>query len=300
MNILITGAWQCCKEQLDVVRSYGHTVISLSEEASQLPCPADRIEGVICNGLFLYHPIDEFKNLRYIQLTSAGYDRVPIKEIERRGITIHNARGVYSIPMAEMALCGVLNLYKQMEYFYEKKKSCLWEKRRDLAELNGKTVCIVGCGSVGSECAKRFTAFGCKVFGIDLRPHEAIEYSTIYDLSELDRVLPLSDVIVLTLPLTDQTKHLINMDRLIHLKRGAILVNIARGAIIDEHAMIEALSTRPLGAVLDVFEEEPLAPDSPLWQMKNVVLTPHSSFIGDGNKERLNDIILKNLELYSE
>lgn len=112
--------------------------------------------------------IEKFKNLRYIQLTSAGYDRVPLDYVKEHQIEIHNARGVYSIPMAEFAISGVLQLYKQARFFDNNQKNHQWIKHRGLLELNEKTVCIVGCGSVGTECAKHFAAFGCQVVGIDL------------------------------------------------------------------------------------------------------------------------------------
>ena len=130
MNLLITGTWTDAKEHIAEIESMGHQVIFLQQEKEKLPCTYEWVEGVICNGLFLYHPISRFVNLRYIQLTSAGYDRVPMKEIEKRHIEIHNARGVYSIPMAEFAIAGVLDLYKDMARFREQQKRHEWTKNR--------------------------------------------------------------------------------------------------------------------------------------------------------------------------
>lgn len=267
----------------------------MQQEKEGLPCDAEWIEGVICNGLFLYHKIEEFKNLRYIQLTSAGFDRIPMDYVEEHGIEIHNARGVYSIPMAEFAIAGVLQIYKQSRFFYENQRKHKWEKHRGLLELSGKNVCIVGCGSVGTECAKRFKAFGCEIIGIDLFPRKDAFYDQMLGLDKFEEVLPYADVVVLTLPLTDETKHLVDGDMMTHLKDGAVLVNIARGAIIDTNALIKSLG-RLGGAVLDVFEEEPLNEYNPLWRMDNVILTPHNSFVGSGNDPRLSKLIIKNLE----
>ena len=114
MNLLITGAWTDAQEHIAEIEALGHQVRFLQQEKEQLPCTYEWVEGVICNGIFLHHSISRFVNLRYIQLTSAGYDRVPMDEVERRHIEIHNARGVYSIPMAEFALTGVLDIYKNM------------------------------------------------------------------------------------------------------------------------------------------------------------------------------------------
>ncbi len=295
MNLLVTGVWAGAKEHLHELEEMGHRVMFLQYEKDELPCPYSWVEGVICNGLFLTHPIERFTNLRYIQLTSAGFDRVDMDYVKAHEIEIHNARGVYSIPMAEFAVCGVLQLYKQAAFFRENQKQHLWEKHRGLLELAGKMVCIVGCGSVGNECAKRFAAFDCKVIGVDLFPREDSLYSEILPLSELDNALKKADIVVLTLPLTEQTKHLMDDSKLSLMKDGATLVNIARGAIVDTEALLKHID-RFCGAVLDVFEEEPLDKTSPLWDKQNILLTPHNSFVGEGNGDRLNANILSNLQ----
>lgn len=127
MKLLITGAWQATSEQLNKIESMGHSVVFMQDEKAQLPCNYNDVEGVICNGLFLHHSIERFISLRYIQLTSVGFDRVPMDYIQARGIEIHNARGVYSMPMAEFAISGVLQLYKQSRFFYENQKKCVWK-----------------------------------------------------------------------------------------------------------------------------------------------------------------------------
>ena len=297
MNLLVTGAWIGAQEHIPAIEAMGHRVVFLQWEKEALPCDAAWVEGVICNSLFLHHPIGEFPNLRYIQLISAGLDRVDLGYVEAHGIELHNARGVYSVPMAEFAVGGVLQLYKQAKTFYENQKARIWEKHRDLPELFGKTVTVLGCGSVGTECAKRFRAFGCRVLGVDLYPRQDENYDEMQPLSGLDRVLSETDVLVLTVPLTDETRGLIGADRLAEIKPGAVLVNIARGPVVDETAVIDALqSGRLSGAVLDVFEAEPLPADSPLWAMDNVVLTPHNSFAGEGNGARMKALIFANLK----
>ena len=294
MNLLVTGAWSDGKNCITELETMGHTVVFMQYEKDELPCSYEWVEGVVCNGLFLSHPIEKFTNLRYIQLTSAGFDRVDMDYVKAHGIEIHNARGVYSIPMAEFALSGVLQLYKQAAFFRENQKRHLWEKHRGLLELAGKKVLIVGCGSVGNECAKRFAAFGCEVTGVDLYPREDSLYSKILPLDKLDDMLITADIVVLTLPLSEQTRHLMNDNKLSLLKDGAVLVNIARGAIVDTEALIKHID-RLGGAVLDVFEEEPLIDNSPLWDKPNVILTPHNSFVGDNVNNRLKNLILNNL-----
>ena len=294
MNLLVTGAWSDGKNCITELEAKGHNVLLMHYEKDELPCSYEWVEGVVCNGLFLSHPIGKFTNLRYIQLTSAGFDRVDMDYVKAHGIEIHNARGVYSIPMAEFALSGVLQLYKQAAFFRENQKRHLWEKHRGLLELAGKKVLIVGCGSVGNECAKRFAAFGCEVTGVDLYPREDSLYSKILPLDKLDDMLITADIVVLTLPLSEQTRHLMNDNKLSLLKDGAVLVNIARGAIVDTEALIKHID-RLGGAVLDVFEEEPLIDNSPLWDKPNVILTPHNSFVGDNVNNRLKNLILNNL-----
>lgn len=296
MKLLVTGAWKCTEEQLDVLHSLGHKIIFLQNEKDSLPCDYEEVEGVICNALFLHHPIEKFKSLRYIQLTSAGFDRVSLDYVNACGIEIHNARGVYSIPMAEFAVCGVLQIYKKAALFCESQKKKEWKKQHEVLELHGKTVCIVGCGSVGTECAKRFAAFGCRVIGVDIFPPKSDWYEKTYLLSELDNCLAQSDVVILTLPLTSETKHMMNEARFEAMKQNSVIVNIARGAIVKENALLDALDRKLMGAVCDVFEDEPLAESSALWEKENVIITPHNSFVGDGNSERLWKVIYGNLE----
>ena len=297
MRILITGAWQGYQDCQDKIIEMGHEIKFLQWEKGSLPCEPSWPEGIIGNGIFLYHPIEQFENLRYIQITSAGYDRVPMEYVEEHGIEIHNARGVYSIPMAEFALGGVLQLYKQFPAFFQSQKAHQWNKIRTIHELYGKTVCIIGCGSVGTECAKRFKSFGCRVEGIDLYPTENNYYDKIDNLSELDETLKYADIIILTVPLTKETTNLLNRDRIDCLKCGAVIVNLARGGVLDYDSFIELAEKKSLCGLFDVFPEEPLDEKSNLWNLENVIVTPHNSFQGEGNRERMSQVIIENLNV---
>lgn len=296
MKLLVTGAWKCTQEQLDELKNLGHNLVFMQNEKDVLPCDYADVEAVICNGLFLYHPIEKFKSLQYIQLTSAGFDRVPMDYVNSRRIEIRNARGVYSIPMAEFAVSGVLAIYKQLSFFLNNQKKGIWQKHREITELCGKNVLIIGCGNVGTECAKRFSAFGCRVIGVDLFPNKNECYEKILPISEIDISLSQANIVILTLPLTEETRHMMNAQRFDAMKDGSVLVNIARGAVVENEALERALDEKLLGAVLDVFEEEPLPESSALWQKSNVIITPHNSFVGDGNAERLWRVIYDNLE----
>lgn len=300
MNLLITGAWQQAEQYIEKIKQQGHCVIYQKDENEQLSCSFQWVEGVICNGLFLFHPIEKFTDLKFIQLTSAGTDRVPMEYIQKKGIELYSAHGVYSIPMAEYTVGGILALYRQADVFQKQQKLHQWKRQRTLCELFGKTVCIIGCGSVGNECARRFHAFGCRVLGIGSfqRKHEL--YESIAGSGELESILPEADIVVLAVPYTKETENLMNDHTFSLMKKGAMIVNIARGAVVSEPALIRALQEKLGGAVLDVFQEEPLDEKSPLWDMEHVILTPHNSFVGDGNGERLAEVIKKNLNTVLE
>ncbi len=294
MNLLITGAWRYTAEQKNILQKQGYSVIDMPDERGALPCDPSEVDAVICNGLFLYHPIESFTALKKIQLTSAGLDRVPINYVEQHDISINSARGVYSVPMAEFALSAVLRFYKQIDFFAANQREHRWDKHRGLRELAGKTVCIVGCGSVGTECAKRFAAMGCEVVGVDAYPREDTAYTAMLPTPALRTALLRADIAVLTLPLTDKTRHVIGRDELAAMPDGGVLVNIARGGVLDTEALVDETRNGRLSAALDVFEDEPLPPDSPLWELSNVTVTPHNSFVGEGNGTRMWEIIRKN------
>ncbi len=286
MHLLITGAWQDAQTHIPELEKQ-HEIRFLQQERDSLPCDPSWVEGVVCNGLFLYHPIESFPNLRFIQLTSAGYDRVPMDYVREKGIDIRNARGVYSVPMAEFAVAGVLSVYKGLAQFQRQQERRVWQKNRGLRELAGKTVLIVGCGDVGRECAKRFKAFGTNLIGVNRTVRPAEHFDEVVGLDRLDEVLPRADVAVVTVALTEETRGLVKA-RL--LRPDAVLVNISRGGTVD-------LSGAQCELLLDVFETEPLDEHSELWDADKVRITPHNSFVGEGNSERLWRIIAENLSL---
>lgn len=299
MRLLLTGAFAYSEAQLQKLRALGAALVFQKDERGAPETDFAAVDAVVCNGLFLYHDIKEFKNLKCIQLTSAGLDRVPLDYIQEKGIHLYNARGVYSVPMAEWALCGVLSLYKHLNDFAKKQKNHLWEKDREVRELQGDTVLIVGCGSVGTECAERFKAFGMRVMAADIVKPQSDAYDAYFPMQEIDNALETADVIVLTLPLTEDTRGFFRAERFSHCKSGAILVNIARGAVVKEKDLTNALVSGNLGgAVLDVFEDEPLSAESPLWDMENVMITPHNSFVSPKNNERLFSVMLQNIETF--
>lgn len=301
MKLLLTGAIKYTDEQIEYLKSLGNDIVYVQDERNKIDFDVSDIEGVVCNGLFLYNDIRHFKKLKYIQLTSAGFDRVPIDYINEHDIKIYNARGVYSIPMSEFALCGVLQLIKQSRLFYKNQNNHIWEKSRTLGELSGKKVIIVGAGNIGSEVAKRFSAFDASVIGVDITDDDRKYFDKIELLDNLDEQLKIADIVILTLPLTDSTREMFDKSKFDLMKKSSIFVNIARGPLVVESDLINSLKSGDIsGAVLDVFEEEPLNENSPLWDMDNVILTPHNSFVGENNNKRMFNVIVNNLEKRNE
>ena len=294
MNLLITGAWGQAKNYISSLQQMGHTVMFLQQEKDPLPCSDDWVEGIICNAFFLFHPIETLTNLRFIQLTSAGFDRAPMEYVQGHGIKIYNAKDVYSIPMAEHAVACALWFYRSLGTFRKNQQAHIWEKQRNLKELNGRTVLIIGCGNVGKACAKAFNALGCKVIGIDKQIQQAECISQISTPDALPICLKKADIIILTVCLTEETRNLISAQEFSFIKDSALLINLSRGEVIHTESLLKHIP-RLAGIALDVFEEEPLTEDNPLWTFDNVLITPHNSFVGDGNAERLYQIIIRNL-----
>lgn len=296
MKVLLTGAYRWTNDKIFAVKNLGFEADFVQDEREKLDTDLSQYDAVVCNGLFLNNEIEKFTNLKFIQATSAGLDRIPLDYVKAHNIKLFNARGVYSAPMAEWAILRTLEIYKHAFKFYENQKIHAWEKDRKLLELSGKTVLIVGTGSVGTEVAKRFSAFDATVIGADIFKNENAYFNESVLMSELDTALEKADIVVLTLPLTDETKGLFSKERIYKMKYNSVLINIARGKIVDENALISALNERRLlGAALDVFETEPLSPESPLWQTENLLISPHNSFVSDKTNERLFEVIMRNL-----
>lgn len=291
MNVLVTGAFQLNSEELAMLEAAGHKVFTHPDERAPVEQP-ERYEAVVCNGLFLYNTIESFTNLRLIQLTSAGLDRVPLDYVRAHGIELHNAAGVYSVPMAEFAIGGILQLYKQSRYFATNQAQHRWEKHRGLLELSGKRVCILCCGDVGREIAKRLKAFGCRITGVNRTVRALPDFDEILPLDKFPDAAAVCDILICCIALTPETRGIVSKEVFDHLPAGTVFVNVARGTLADEAALTAWLQSGG-HAVLDVFEEEPLPETSPLWDMENVILTPHNSFVGDGNRARLWETISK-------
>lgn len=302
MRLLITPALPLTDTEKATLCRH-HSLCFLEDERvpihqQDLSFDPNEVEGVVCNFLFVHNDPAVFPNLKVVQLTSAGLDRVPADLLRKRGVTLFNAGTTYAVPMAEWALTKILELLKGSVAFYENRRCRGWQKQRNLRELSGLCATIVGFGNVGCETAKRLRAFGVSITAVDIvRPTDG--YDNYVDITRLDDALKTADIVVLTLPLTDATRGLISRERLAVMKDDAVLVNIARGEIVDETALAAALHGGKLwGAALDVFATEPLPTDHPLWDCPRLLLTPHNSFVGNGNHSRLFALVKSNLEAW--
>lgn len=295
MRLLVTAALTSDDSDLDDLRRLGHEVIWLQDESAQLPPEAYEAEGVVCNALFMHHDPDLFPHMKCVQLTSAGLDRVPIDRLRDLGVQVFNAKGVYSVPMAEWVVLQVLQFYKRSRFFVRNQDDRSWQKARDLRELAGRRACVVGFGDVGKEVARRLRAFDVRIVAVDLTADPSPFADAVMPVSTLADVLPSVDLVVLTLPLTPGTFHLMDDQMLRAMKPDAVLVNVSRGAVVDERALVAALDEgRFSGVALDVFEQEPLPADSPLWGIDRVIVSPHNSFVSDRVRERLLKLVVAN------
>lgn len=305
MKLLITPALTLSDAQKEQLSAH-HELYFINDERlplceTALSFSPDEIEGIVCNLFFVNNPLSSLPNLKFIQLTSAGLDRVPLDEIRQKGIALYNAGATYATPMAEWALARILDMAKNTAFFNDRQQEHAWVKHRHIRELDGMTAAVVGFGHVGKAVAKRLRAFGVSVTAVDIVKGDDSLFDDYCDIAHLDDALSAADIVVLTLPLTDGTRGLMNKARFDAMKQDAMLVNIARGAIIDEDALINALRDGKLyGAALDVFVNEPLPADHPLWSCDRVLLSPHNSFVGNGNTRRLTALVENNLNDFAQ
>lgn len=237
-------------------------------------------------------------NLRWIQATSAGIGAFMQRtRLDTSGVTVTTAAGAHAIPLAEFALTGALYFVKGVPFLRQQQQRHEW-RRYTTRQLAGLRVAVVGIGGMGRNVIATFHALGARVTGVGRvgGSHELPDGIGLSDIGRLDEVLPQTDILVLCSALTPETEGLIGREQLAQLPEGAILVNIARGQIVDETALIDALTSgRMLGAALDVVNHEPLADDSPLWELENVLLSPHSASTVATENETLVELFIENL-----
>lgn len=241
------------------------------------------------------------KNLRWLQLPSAGAEKYTNKDLyANKDIILTNSSGIYGIAIAEHVFAMILAFNRNLQEYALLKKEKKWNVITETREFYGSTAGVIGLGDIGREVAKRAKALGARVLAVKNHLSQKPDYvDELYTSENIDEVLKQSDYIILTLPVTDRTRGIISEERLRLMKTDAFLVNVGRGELIDQEALVKALENQWIaGAGLDVMTPEPLPENNPLWELPNVIITQHSSGISEGNDLRRLDIFLDNLKRY--
>jgi phosphoglycerate dehydrogenase-like enzyme len=248
------------------------------------------------SGLWRDSLLDRAGKLRFIQAIGAGTDQFPLEELKKRGIRLASARGVNYRAVAEHAMALILALSRRLPEARDNQARRVWRgmigdlsRRED--ELGGKMLLVVGLGQIGGRLAQLAKAFDMRVVGLRRDPAAGRGAAdSVHAMGEFKSLLPEADFVALACPLTKETERLVDAEALARMKPSAYLVNIARGRVVDEAALVEALAARRIaGAGIDVTVEEPLAPSSPLWGMEYVLLTPHTA----GETRRYEDNVIE-------
>jgi phosphoglycerate dehydrogenase-like enzyme len=260
--------------------------------------PDDTAEGLAA-------AVTGLPRLRWIHATSAGAGEqvrkaaLPAEALQRVAIT--TSSGVHAVPLAEYAILGLLAVAKELPRLVEEQRAKAWpEVRRPLRELDGQTLFLVGLGDIGRETARLGKALGMRTVGFRRTQGPPPEWvDEVHGPERLAELAGRADAMVVSLPLTDQTAGLIDRATIDHLPASCIFVNVGRGGVVDEPALIDALRERRIaGAVLDVFATEPLPEDSPLWTLPNVLVTPHAAALSARENERIVQLFVDNLRRY--
>ena len=248
--------------------------------------------------------LKEGKKLKWIHSTAAGVAQLMYPELRDSGIMVTNPSGIFSVPMAEHTMGLLLALARNFPDSVREQDRArwaqqqIWDKPQHLTELNGEVLLIVGYGSIGREVAKRAKAFEMRVWGVTRSGEgDRAHAEKIFSAAKLHKTLPDADYVLICAPETAETKHLIGTPQIARMKPRARLINVGRGSLLDENALVQALKSGALGgAALDVAQTEPLPAESPLWKAPNLFITPHTSGVSDRLWDRQAAILIELLE----
>jgi phosphoglycerate dehydrogenase-like enzyme len=272
-------------------------------DAATLERRIGEADVLVISGLWRNDLLAHATRLRFIQSIGAGTDQFSREALTQRGVRLASARGVNARAVSEHVMALILALSRRLPEARDNQAKRVWRgmigdltRRED--ELADKTLIIVGLGQIGGRLAQLAKAFDMRVIGIRRDPRAGAGHAdAVHGLSELKALLPQADVVALTCPLTAETEKLIDADALARMQPAAYLVNVARGRVVDEAALVEALAARRIaGAALDVTVEEPLPPNSPLWGMEHVLITPHTAGETRRYEDNVIEILRDNLE----
>ncbi|CAM5675565.1 D-2-hydroxyacid dehydrogenase OS=Lysinibacillus sphaericus OX=1421 GN=LS41612_03695 PE=3 SV=1 [Lysinibacillus sphaericus] len=216
--------------------------------------------------------------LKWIFVASAGVEKMPAQAIMDRDILVSNVRGIHKTPMAESILAHILAIKRALPWMYAQQKKSEWSKKGKQTELRDRTALILGPGAIGSEVGRLLQAFGVTTIGCNRSGNAAPYMDEMVNFAKLTEALPKADIVLSVLPKTPDTTHLLKDEHFNAMKNDAIFMNFGRGNLVDEKVLIRAIEAGEIGyAVLDVFEEEPLSANNPLWSYSNVIVSPHVS-----------------------
>lgn len=240
-------------------------------------------------------------NLRWVQCWGAGVDWLPLHAFDEMGVKLTTVSGVHAFPISETVFAMILSLTRKVHSSIRRQMAKQWENPANLGEIHGKVLGIIGVGAIGEEIARLAKAFNMRVVGVRRSGEDAPNVDQMYDLHGLHEVLAVSDYVVVTLPLTNETRHLFGRTEFECMKPTAYFVNVGRGGTTDTEALLAALKEGSIaGAGLDVFEQEPLPLDHPLWELEQVMITPHNAGLTSAYGERAFEILACNLQNYIE
>jgi len=244
--------------------------------------------------------LTQYPNLKWIQYFSAGFDDVNIKHIKEHGVMFSNAQDVYSKAIAEDVITKILFFNRSVSHYVDSMSKKIWKAASFHKELTNETVLIMGVGSIGKELAKRLKAFDMNVIGYRKTLKEEDNFDKIITSEvDLNNTIKIADYIVLALPLNDDTLYMFDKSKLDLMKCDALLINVARGKVVNQDDLYEALLNKRIrGAGLDVFDPEPLPLDNKLWDLDNVFITPHNASSSNLMMKNLFNMIANNLDLY--
>ncbi len=241
------------------------------------------------------------EELKWLQLNNAGTEGFCDGALSK-GVMLTNATGAYGLAISEHMIGVLFELQKKLNLYEKNQREHLWKKEGHVQVIEGSRVLVIGLGDIGTAFARKMKALGCRTTGIKRREGRKPEgVDDLYTLERLDLELPKADIVALSLPGNEDTRHILNEERIALLKKNAVVINVGRGITVDTEALTRALQEgRIAGACLDVTDPEPLPPEHPLWEMENVILTPHVSggYSLPETLERILTICIENLECY--
>ena len=285
------------EEQFNRIKDLGYEVVCIPEKKLQNSAETDDADILVAYNPFETLDISKMKNLKYIILTSVGFDQLPKEKILAQNIQVSNNRGGYSIPMSEWIVMCILEIYKKARGFHIKQDKKLWNMDLSLSELYGQRIGFLGTGTIAVESAKRLKAFGVELWGYNTDGRDIKYFDECFSKDQIDEIFKNCDVVVSTMPCTAETEGMLNKDKFALMKDGSSFINVGRGKLVKEDDLVQFLD-KFKGVALDVFENEPLRDDSPLWEAENVIVTPHNCWASDRNRERVDQMIYSNLKKY--